>query len=77
LLSHLHNPPANYVVFRELSVWVVLEEIDRLRACGVDQLLCEPARRSPEKRFIVAGPQYPKTLRWPGNVRRIVHLNPR
>ena len=43
----------------------------------IDELLCEPARRSPEKKFLVAGPQYPKTLRWPDNVRRIVHLNPR
>jgi spore maturation protein CgeB len=28
-------------------------------------------------KFIVAGPQYPKTVAWPENVRRILHLNPR
>jgi spore maturation protein CgeB len=43
----------------------------------IDDLLCEPARRLPGRKFIVAGPQYPRTVRWPRNVRRIVHLNPR
>ncbi len=43
----------------------------------IEELLCEPARRLPQGRFLVAGPQYPRGLRWPGNVRRIVHLNPR
>lgn len=42
----------------------------------IEELLCETARRLPERKFIVAGPQYPKQVRWPGNVRRIVHLNP-
>jgi spore maturation protein CgeB len=28
-----------------------------------------------EGRFIVAGPQYPDTIEWPGNVERIYHLN--
>lgn len=43
----------------------------------IDELLCEPARRLPHARFIVAGPQYPKSITWPENVRRITHLNPR
>lgn len=43
----------------------------------IEELLCEAARRIPEMKFIVAGPQYPKSIAWPGNVRRIVHLNPR
>ena len=43
----------------------------------IEQLLCEPARRQPDSRFIVAGPQYPKSIRWPANVKRITHLNPR
>ena len=43
----------------------------------IDELLCEPARRLPGMKFTVAGPQYPKTIQWPANVRRIVHLNPR
>lgn len=43
----------------------------------IEELLCETAKRSRNRRFIVAGPQYPKTINWPSNVRRIVHLNPR
>ena len=40
------------------------------------RLLIEPARRHPDRRFVVAGPQYPATIDWPGNVERIEHLAP-
>ena len=43
----------------------------------IDELLCTPARMLPDRKFIVAGPQYPKSLKWPKNVHRITHLNPR
>lgn len=43
----------------------------------IEEFFCEPARRLPERKFLLAGPQYPRTLRWPQNVRRITHLNPR
>jgi spore maturation protein CgeB len=43
----------------------------------LDDLLCAPARKLPDKKFIVAGPQYPSHITWPGNVERIMHLNPR
>lgn len=43
----------------------------------LEEFLVRPAQQYPEKKFIVAGPQYPKDIRWPKNVRRIVHLNPR
>ena len=43
----------------------------------IEELLCEPARRLPQSKFLVAGPQYPKSTKWPFNVRRITHLNPR
>lgn len=43
----------------------------------IDELLCKPATILPQKRFIVAGPQYPKSVHWPHNVKRIFHLNPR
>jgi spore maturation protein CgeB len=39
-------------------------------------LLLLPARAWWSGRFVVAGPQYPDTLRWPANVRRIEHLPP-
>lgn len=43
----------------------------------IDELLCKPAKMLPGSQFIVAGPQYPKSIDWPANVRRIMHLNPR
>jgi spore maturation protein CgeB len=43
----------------------------------IEELFCAPARQLPERRFILAGPQYPKQLTWPENVRRIVHVEPR
>lgn len=42
----------------------------------LDSLLVEPARRRPDLSFVVAGPQYPPDLRWPGNVARVEHLPP-
>jgi spore maturation protein CgeB len=42
----------------------------------LDRLLLEPARRRPGYQFVVAGPQYPGTIRWPANVERMEHLAP-
>jgi spore maturation protein CgeB len=42
----------------------------------LDRLLLEPARRRPDLRFVVAGPQYPDEVMWPPNVERINHLAP-
>jgi spore maturation protein CgeB len=42
----------------------------------VEELLLDVARRAPDRRFIIAGPQYPDTQAWPGNVRWISHLPP-
>ncbi|MDX3924963.1 MAG: glycosyltransferase [Shinella sp.] len=42
----------------------------------LEKLLIEPARRLPDLRFVVAGPQYPENIRWPDNVERIEHLAP-
>lgn len=41
----------------------------------LEELLVEPARRSPTRRFCVAGPNHPDA-RWPANVERIDHLPP-
>jgi spore maturation protein CgeB len=49
----------------------------RDRQPALTRLLSEPARSWPEGRFVVAGPQYPRTIRWPRNVHRIQHLPPR
>lgn len=42
----------------------------------LDRLLLEPARRRPDLRFVVAGPQYPAGIDWPANVERIEHCPP-
>ncbi|TNC71666.1 CgeB family protein [Rubellimicrobium roseum] len=42
----------------------------------LEALLLEPARRRPDLRFVVAGPQYPAHIDWPANVERIEHLPP-
>ena len=42
----------------------------------LDRLLIEVARTRPDRRFVVAGPQYPPEIAWPANVERIDHLPP-
>jgi spore maturation protein CgeB len=42
----------------------------------LEKLLIETARRAPDLRFVVAGPQYPVTIEWPANLDRIEHLAP-
>ena len=42
----------------------------------VGRLLIETARLAPNRRFVVAGPQYPDGIDWPPNVERIAHLSP-
>jgi spore maturation protein CgeB len=46
------------------------------RQPGLRALMLQPARMWVEGRFAVAGPQYPKSIRWPRNVHRIEHLPP-
>lgn len=43
----------------------------------IEEFLCAPAQNLTERRFLVAGPQYPNSVKWPANVRRIMHLEPR
>jgi spore maturation protein CgeB len=44
------------------------------RQPALERLLIEPARRFSGERFVVAGPEYPSTLRWPSNVERLEHV---
>lgn len=46
------------------------------RQPGLERLLLNPARQWDRGRFVVAGPQYPPGIDWPGNVERIEHLAP-
>jgi spore maturation protein CgeB len=42
----------------------------------LERLLLAPARERFERRFVVAGPQYPDAIEWPLNLERIEHLAP-
>ena len=46
------------------------------RQPGLERLLCASAASWTSGRFVVAGPQYPPEIRWPGNAHRIEHLPP-
>jgi spore maturation protein CgeB len=46
------------------------------RQPALESLLIEPARRDRSLRMVVAGPQYPASIRWPRNVERVEHLSP-
>ena len=46
------------------------------RQPGLETLLIEPARRLPDRRFVVAGSQFPDAIDWPDNVERIEHVAP-
>jgi spore maturation protein CgeB len=46
------------------------------RQPALEGLLCETARQWTAGGFVVAGPMYPKRIRWPRNVYRIEHLSP-
>lgn len=43
----------------------------------VESLLVQTAARLSRERFVVAGPQYPDSIKWPANVKRITHLEPK
>jgi spore maturation protein CgeB len=46
------------------------------RQARLDALFLEPARRHPERQFVLAGSLYPWEWQWPENIRRIEHVPP-
>jgi spore maturation protein CgeB len=46
------------------------------RQPALERLLVEPARQWSQGRFAVAGAQYPDSIQWPVNVKRVDHLPP-
>ena len=42
----------------------------------LESLMLDPARCMRDAAFVVAGPMYPRAIRWPKNVERIDHLPP-
>jgi spore maturation protein CgeB len=65
--------PTGTEPFRDLN-YLGTYSADRQPA--LDTLLVAAARRWPQGRFAVAGPQYPSDLTWPDNVDRIEHVAP-
>jgi spore maturation protein CgeB len=47
------------------------------RQPALDELLLKPAREWKRGAFVVAGSQYPKSIRWPSNVKRFTHIAPK
>ncbi len=46
------------------------------RQPALQSMLLDAAEQCPDRRFVVAGPQYSAGIRWPSNVDRIEHLPP-
>jgi spore maturation protein CgeB len=46
------------------------------RQPGVERFVIDVATQLPERRFVVAGAQYPDGINWPSNVERIEHVPP-
>ncbi len=47
------------------------------RQPALDELMIAAARKWPQGRFAVAGPQYPRLALWPANIARFEHIPPR
>ncbi|MFW5697880.1 MAG: CgeB family protein, partial [Fimbriimonadaceae bacterium] len=70
--------PAHYYPEQTSSRWDLgyLGTYSDDRQPPLEELMLNAAREAGHRRFVVAGPQYPGTVRWPDNVERIDHLPP-
>jgi spore maturation protein CgeB len=70
--------PALYFPERCRQRWSLgyLGTFSQDRQVVLNKLLLAPASMLPREQFIVAGPQYPRSIRWPANVERVTHLPP-
>jgi spore maturation protein CgeB len=70
--THRPEPPADR--FRADLSYIGTYAEDRQKA--LEALLVEPARRAPDRRFVIAGAQYPQDFPWTDNIRFVRHLPP-
>ena len=70
----LHHPSTPLQEFRSSLSYLGTYSPDRQAA--VDELFIEPARRSPDRRFVLGGPMYPDAETWPRNLAHFSHVNP-
>jgi spore maturation protein CgeB len=68
--------PSLYYPEREPAKWDIayLGTYAPDRQPALEKLLLSVARQNRDRKFAVAGPQYPEAIAWPGNVNRIDHL---
>jgi spore maturation protein CgeB len=70
--THRPGPPADD--YRSALSYLGTYSADR--QTGLNELFLEPARRSPTKRFVMAGAQYPAEFPWTDNIYFVRHLAP-
>ena len=69
-----HFPVSAVEAYRGDLSYLGTYAADRQRK--LEQLLIEPARRMPEKRFVIGGAQYPAEFPWTDNIFFVRHLPP-
>lgn len=69
-----HFPAAPNPAYRCDLSYIATHSEDRYDQ--VIRLLVEPARREPQRRFLIAGPQYPLDFPWRENIHYIEHVAP-
>ncbi|HHY48992.1 MAG TPA: glycosyltransferase [Alphaproteobacteria bacterium] len=69
---HVHRPGRPRAAFAGELSYIGTYAADRQAA--VERLLVEPARRRPDKRFVIAGAQYPHEFPWTANIHFVRHL---
>ena len=70
----VHRPAAAAPQYRADLSYIGTWAADRQPA--LDRLLVEPARLLPERRFVIAGAQYPPDFPWAANIWFVRHLPP-
>ena len=70
----VHRPSSPRPAFAADLSYLGTYAVDRQPV--LERLLFTPARRRPERRFVIAGAQYPADVTVPGNVRFADHLAP-
>jgi spore maturation protein CgeB len=70
----VYHPAEPEERFRSALSYLGTYSADRQDALDVP--LLEPARRRPNLRFVIGGPQYPGEIRWPQNVLFLPHVPP-
>jgi spore maturation protein CgeB len=70
----VHRPSAPQDAFRGDVSW--LGTYAPSRQAGLERLFLEPARRLPDRTFVLAGSMYDASFPWRDNVRYVRHLEP-